>query len=205
MRTVLAILMIGLVASPALAILDDGINSLGVYFDSDGNIDCLDPPTLFVTHNMYFIVAHPTPANLSGYEFAWRFDPPIEASAIVMETVLPPGAMNIGKENSLLVSFANGLVTAEATVLARCTFILLDTVPTETYITVGPATPARLPGHAAILGAMEPGLTVMALRENGGAIDAEGWAVPGVASLDCLPHGEPVDPATWGGIKALYR
>ncbi len=76
MKKFAILLALSMIASSAFAIMDDGISSLGVYFDNTGNINCF-APTPGVPFNVYFIVANPAVANMGGFEFAWRFAPPV--------------------------------------------------------------------------------------------------------------------------------
>ncbi len=84
-----------LTTSPALALLDYSPNSLGCYFDNDGNYLCF-APTPGAPFNVYFILANPDVENLGGFEFGWRCEPEIVPAPFVLNSVLPPGAINSG-------------------------------------------------------------------------------------------------------------
>ena len=93
------------------------INSLGVCFDPDGELNCYGPCP-FTPFNVYFILAHPTAADLGGYEFAWRFSPPRSPPHHPEQDPSYPGSRERrAATTNLLVTVPGGLVTTEATVL----------------------------------------------------------------------------------------
>lgn len=206
MKFVVIFAMVSVFAVPAVALVDDGINSLGVCFDADGELNCYGPSP-FTPFNVYFILAHPTAASLGGYEFAWRFSPPLVPAPFILSRTLVPGAVNAGRDDNLLVTVPGGFVTTEATVLATFSLITLAQVHEGEFITVGPATPASLPGQAAFTGFLDAAPTAVAYHgvPDWATIDPQGWVVPGVAALWCVSPGPAVETATWSEVKSLFR
>lgn len=217
MKTVIAILlscmlalsfMLALscmLATPVLALMDEGVNSLGVYFEPSGDSNCCNP-VRFAPFNVYFVLAHPTAAKLAGYEFAWRISP-LDPAPIILSKTFAPGAVNAGLETNLLVTIAGGLATTEATVLVSYSLMALSPIDFS-YVTVGPATPAAVPGHAACFGLMDTAPTAMAFHGVPGwaTLDSEGWVVPGVAQLGgCTGPPPAAMAATWSAVKSLFR
>jgi hypothetical protein len=207
MKKYLTLLMICLWSTTSFALIDDGINSLGAYFDPAGDVNCLAPAP-FVQFSIYWILANPVVASLGGFEFAWAFSPAPAAAPIIIGTTLPINALNIGTNNNLIVGLGSGLITSDATTLVRFDLIATASFPPETYITVGPATPATIPGHAATNDFNNPGDVVpMNFSTVDGVnviIDPQGWVRPGVAKMSC-PGPIATETATWGNVKSLYR
>ncbi len=205
----LALLVICILCTgPVFAIVDDDINSLGAYFDDDGNVWCMTPSPA-VPFNLYWILAHPIAENLGGYEFAWAYSPDIVPAPFVLGVTLPPDALNIGSSYNLIVGLGSGLVTSEATVLAVFNLMVLTTVPPQTYVTAGPPTPASLPGHAATNDFADPAniipMTFNFVNDGWVTINGDGWTEPGIARFTG-PCGTPaVESTTLGRIKALFR
>lgn len=207
MKKYLALLTICLWSTASFALIDDGVNSLGAYFDPAGDINCLAPAP-FVPFHIYWILANPVVANLGGFEFAWTFSPMPASLPIISSLTLPVNALNIGTNSNLIVGLGSGLITTDATTLATFEVIALAAFPPETYITVGPATPASIPGHAATNDFTNPGDVIpMNFSTVDGInviIDPQGWVRPGVAKMSC-PGPIATETATWSNVKTLFR
>ena len=207
MKKFAILLALSMIASSAFALVDDGTSSLGFYFDNAGDTNC-SAPAPFVPFQAYFIVANPEVANMGGFEFAWRFAPAPAAMPIIQNFVLPPQALNIGTNFNIIVGLGNGLVTSEATVLVRIDMILLSAMDPETYVQVGPATPASHPGHAAYNNFADPAqiINMNFATVNGidNTVGLDGWVVPGVAKMSC-PGPVATESETWSGVKALFQ
>jgi hypothetical protein len=77
----------------------------------------------------------------------------------------------------------------------------MHVAPYTGALQLGPATPAALPGHAALADATNP-WDIRPLT-FGVPIDDEGWTVDGVARFgDCTVGATS---ATWGSVKSLFR
>jgi hypothetical protein len=204
-RIVLA-LTLCLTTGSAFALMDDGISSLGIYFDSTGDYNCAAPAP-FVPFNLYFIIARPEVANMGGFEFAWRFEPAPTVMPIITALTLPPNALNIGTDYNLIVGLGSGLITTEATIVATANLILLSAIPPDTYLQAGPATPASHPLHAAYNNFDDPAqiidLNFSTVDGVNVVIDAAGWVVPGVFRFSC--PGIALESETWSGVKALFE
>jgi hypothetical protein len=202
MKTWIASIAVCLLVQPAVALLDDGQDSLGCYFDDQGNSNCFDP-TPGVPFSLYFILASPNYDWIGGYDFGWRFDPPMDPEPSILGLVLPPTSLNIGGPQDIMVSIGLGLVGSPATVLATCTVMTLGPVSLGQGVAVGPATSPTIPNHASYTpyenGAITNPMRYSTLPEG----EASGWCV--VATLDCAAQVVAVEAATWGAVKALYR
>lgn len=195
-------LMIG---SQAFAILDDGDNSLGVYFDAGTfEVNCYDPiPN--VPFTMYFVLANCTEDILGGFEFSWTFDPDPVGTYFTLNTLLPPNALNIGDSNNFIVGIGTPYPTSEATVLVEMS-LLFVIAPLEAYVTLGPSIPASIEGRAAFVSG-ESVLFPMNFSTVDGVnviVDEMGWVRPGVARIPC-PGPIATEKAAWGSVKALFK
>ncbi len=206
-KLLLALSLVAMMAGSAFAIMDDGDSSLGVYFNATGDVNCF-VPTPATPFNVYFIMANPGVQNMGGFEFGWRFSPAVVPAPFILGTTLPPQALNIGNNENFIVGLGGGLITSEATVLVTLNMMVLSAVNPETYIQVGPATPASIPGHAAFNDFNNPAnIQPMNFATVDGVdvvVNAQGWVVPGVAKMSCQG---PIatESATWGSVKALFE
>jgi hypothetical protein len=207
MKKFAILLALSMIASSAFAIVDHGTSSLGFYFDNTGDVNCF-APTPFVPFTAYVIIANPTVSNMGGFEFSWRFNPQPAAPPIITAFTLPPQALNIGTNNNVIVGLGGGLLTSEATVICSISMIATAAIPADTYIQVGPATPASHPLHAAYNNFANPAeivdLNFSTVDGVQNVINAQGFVVPGVARMACAG---PIatETETWSGVKALFQ
>lgn len=194
-----------LIGSQASAILDDGPNSLGVYFDAPTfETNCVDfSPT--VPFEMYFVLANCTEELIGGFEFSWAFDPDPAGLYFILNTTLPPNALNIGDNSNFIVGIGSPYPTSEATVLVWMQIMFVAPV-VEANITVGPSVPASIPGYTAFVSGNSELFTMNFSTVDGVyvEVDDQGWVRPGVARTPC-PGPIAVEQAPWGTVKALYK
>lgn len=183
---------------------DGGTNSLGVYFDADTFTRNTIAPTPFVGFHMYFVLANCQWPAISGFEFSWQLDPvPSESQCLVFAATLPPGGENLLSGQSFVVTLPAPLPTGAAVVLADVA--LFPFVPDiQTHVRVGPVGSASIPGRGAIANGSGP--VQLAPLEFAAAgcgdvyIDAEGWTVPGIATINLPPPA--VNCIGWGNLQA---
>ncbi len=208
MKTLARFVICILLAGPAFAIIDDGTNSLGAYFDPNGEQPPCFTPTPATPFHVYWILANSPFENLGGFEFAWAIVPELVPAPMVLDLALPPNALNIGDNYNLIVGLGSGLITSEATTLA--TYTLMTIGPTSSnFVTVGPATPASIPGHAVSgtfdnTNAIAP-MNFSTVDDVNVIIDDTGWVVPGVAGFNCPGGPIAAESATWSNVKTLFR
>jgi hypothetical protein len=130
MKRTVVLFAICLWVGTSFALLDDGTNSLGAYFDADGNVNCF-VPTPATPFNVYWILTNPVAANLGGFEFAWAFAPDVVPAPLILDVTLPPNALNIGTSTNLIVGLGDGLVTTNATTLVVLNMMALTPVDPE--------------------------------------------------------------------------
>jgi hypothetical protein len=202
-KTLLIAALVVLVVPTASALIDDGEDSLGIYFDAEGDVTCFDP-TPGEPFTVYFILVHPQEHCIGGFEFSWRFEPPLDPAPAIYDLVLPPNSLNIGDEQNIIVGVGGAWVVPEpAVVLASCTVMTYAEVPEGQGIAVGPPTPASIQGHALYHSCYATGdlyeFNYSTVPEN----HPVGWWT--VASLDCDFDVVATRSATWSAVKALYE
>jgi hypothetical protein len=180
----------------------DGPNTLGAYFDAEGLIDCARPAPN-VPFDLYWILTNAEADTLFGFEFGWAYDPEITPEPLILEWTVPPGMLSECTAHNLLVYLAYGYPTSDVTILTHMRMLSFTPLPDLAYITVGPATPPSIPGHASILyaGTTEPVPLDFAGVDE---VDDQGWSVPGVAQIN-VSCTTPVETQTWGAVKALFK
>jgi hypothetical protein len=206
-KLLLALSLVAMMAASASAVVDHGTSSLGVYFNPGADVNCF-APTPATPFNVYFIMANPAVGNMGGFEFGWRFSPAVVPAPFILSTTLPAQALNIGTNTNFIVGLGGGLVTSEATVLVTLNMMVLAAVAPETYVQVGPAVPASIPGHAAFNDFSNPAdirpMNYATVDGVNVVVDASGWVSPGVAKMSCQG---PIatESQTWSGVKALFQ
>lgn len=209
MKMLVVFLVLGIMSSGSLAfgILDEGENSLGVYFDHGTfELNCTDAP-FAVPFSMYFVMANCTQSSIGGFEFAWAVDPEPAQPLIPLAVVLPPFALNIGDNYNFIVGVGEPLATGPATVLVEIQLLNLDS-DLVSFITVGPAIPASIPGQTAFVDGIDYDIllpmnysTLDGVYVN---LDENGWVRPGIGMFSC-PGPVAVESSPWGSVKALFN
>ncbi len=206
-RIVLLSLAALFIGNTALAIVDTGENSLGVYFDA-GTFEenCIDAPYLEF-FSMFFVMANCTQPSIGGFEFAWAIDPDPAGQVLIVSAVLPLQALNIGDNFNFIVGLGTPLATGPATVLVELQ--LFSVIPDLMgHITLGPVTPSSIPGRTAFVDGIDYEILLpMNYSTLDGVIvnlDNNGWVRPGVATFSC-PGPVAIEQSSWGSVKALFN
>ena len=202
MKTVLALLLVGLMATSAFAVLDPEPNMMGLYFDPSADSNCLTvgaSSPFFV----YVCVTNPTAGAIDAYEFGYEFEVPagFETSIFRLATTIAAGAANgvdVGISGPLggdvIVGLATPLPGGEVVVVHAFQYMLL--APMAVDIFLGDSSTPSLPG----------GLPV--IQEAGGDLMTVGTSTGGPSIPVASINGEcvvAVESNTWGGVKSLYR
>jgi len=206
MKKLIALLVIALMASNAFALMDDGVNSLGVYFDETFDANCMDVPDANTQVVSYWVLANCAQPSMGGFEFMWGYDPAPAVDPFVLSTTLPAGALNIGDPPfEFIVGLGVPLVTSEATVLVTQT-ALWTVPPTEMLqIMAGPVENASIPGVPVFNDGTDPGLLfpmTFSTLTGEHQPDADGFL--SVGSIGC-PGPVATDNTSFSNLKALYR
>lgn len=181
------------------AACDGADNCLGIYFDEGEWTQNCDEPDLLTMEHVYFVLQNCTFDAIAGYEFGWRYAPEPAQPPLIVGAYLPGMEPWLTDYHNVIYGVWPPLVTTGPVVLMDLT--LWHVVSYAGDLQLGPATPATLPGYAALndynnLWDIRP-------LNFGVPVDDEGWTVDGVARFgDCAV---PTTTATWGGVKSLFR
>jgi hypothetical protein len=191
-------------------------NEVGLYVEPDGT-----GPTgttiMGAPVDVYLVLTRPTDVDGSGeafvsvygFECTLTFDPVPNNDLLLLDTVLPPGSIDIGRYKDInegFLEFIVGttisspvLVDNEAAVMVTFTFMNLGSGITE--VSLGPIEGNQsIPGQMAFLGGPEESghpYYLTAMYSMGGSHDAAVFAFNGEAVA--------VDIESFGSVKALFR
>lgn len=205
-RCILASLMASLplmVASAlALEICDDTPNCVGIYFDEGVYEDnCLLRASPFVLHDFYFVVKSCDLDQIGGFELAWRMEPQ-QSIAPVTDVVQPQGLAQTLDPYNMIARFEEPVVGSDPFVLAQIS-LLFFTEPYVLYFYTGPSEPATMAAHAVIFSGDD--LADPIPLHLGTTTGEDGWTDNPVAAAGGPCSPDPIESATWGSVKALYR
>lgn len=183
----------------AQATCDGADNCLGIYFDQGQWTQTCVEPVLFTPFHIYFVLQNCTFEAIGGIEFGWRYAPPPSPTPIITSAVFFGPGPCFGPLYNIIYGMGAPIPIDGPVVIVDFTLIL--TAPVVTEIQFGPATPASLPGHAAINDWYHPENIVP--LDFGAPVDGDGWTIEGVAKLGDCPV--PVESAAWSDVKALFK
>ncbi len=185
MRTLLALLMVVAIAVPAFAAGNPNIAAY-VTFDAGAEVSRVDPAAY--SAGMVYICLKNIDAGFTTVSFAVAIDAGVSAPAAW--TSLLPGGLAIGDYATGITLSSTDCMVGEYVCLASGSMFYLG-VPGTVSIVDHPDYPRW------VVDCLD-GVDFYCLEMNGGVL------------MDPVPTGEdcsvsPVEDATWGGIKALYR
>lgn len=186
----ITLLILALLTSAALAVIDEDDNVIGLYFDTDGNTDCLESVSPNSQVPCYIILTHPTFSELNGFELGFDYG----SELIHLGTTLAVSdALNVGSDGNLVVGFGSPLYTDEATMLATLNMMYLDPAGTPTTLTLHGSNPSSLDAaYPSVL--LDDGVII-----STGLHDSHmNFQMNGICGFE--------DQAKeWGGVKSLFR
>lgn len=196
MKTLLAALLTLALAVPAFGLVDDGIDSFGIYFDETGDANSLDPVAPNSVIDAYFIIANPTAPTLRGWEVFvnWGGLLPLSVEYRGMNPLDIYADMD-----KFIVGLAFPMGGGESYVLAKVTLLVPDTAPT--LIHAGPAEPASIEGVPVYA---DGTLALIPMVFSTVEVDQAGWTVHGLAAVNAQG---PVatESQSWSNVKALFE
>jgi hypothetical protein len=190
MKKLVVLLMAMLVASVAFAQIDPDTNMMGVYFDTEAMVPCLDDlaPNTFVTANL--CIVNPDFANIKGFECTMT----VNGSIFAQAPVLPAGGLNVGSGDNYLVGF--DVVPAEPVVILMSlpflafggpvTFDLGPSVPSSGVLGLPMVAVVDSEGMSSLVYTgytTVDGLRVAAINDGCGVVDTENVSFDGIKSL----------------------
>ena len=143
-RTLLKVLLLGaalLSATTAQAVIDENDDTMGLYFDTDGDTDCLDSVALLSQVPCYIVLTHPTFSELHGFEVGFDYGSEL---ALMGTELAHDQALNVGSAGNLIVGFGSPTYTEEATLLATLNLMYMDPAGQPATITLRGTSPSSL-------------------------------------------------------------
>lgn len=198
MKKLVVLVLAGLMVAGIASAQDDGINSLGVYFDAGTYNVHQTTATVGGYVPMNVVMKNADFPALMGYEFALSLS--TAPTMFLGELLQGSGAINVGNDPyEYIVGLDAPLATGEATLLATINILAGFG---ETIITLKGADPNS------ILGSNGPALLLPADLIIAGGV-AAGYDETGMPNPCASINGAEVivstDDASWDQVKSLYR
>ncbi len=140
MKKMLILLLSLFVASSAFAVVDQDPNMLGLYFDLNGDSNCLEGVAPYATVDMYVLLTNPTMPTIGGFEFGYD----VTGSAITLGTVFEGSALDVGGAGNHIVGLGSPLETSEATLLGTISVLYTDGTLAPVYFTLTGTQPSSI-------------------------------------------------------------
>jgi hypothetical protein len=133
MKKLVVLLAVSLMATSAFALLDPDANSLGVYFDTNGDVTSIAPALGFPPppYQMYLILANPTFAAVNGFECTLEVT---GGAHVIVGTVFPNAGINVQTAPQYAAGWDVPQPTSAATILATFTMNSYANVPGEVFL-----------------------------------------------------------------------
>ncbi len=199
MKKLVVLLLVSLMATTAFAGIDPDPDMLGVYFDTDANMNCTTA-TPNVPFPAYITITNPTSAEVHGLECGYEVVVPAGMDGLFFRlgNSLPAGAVDLGNSDDKLigdyvVGLASPLPGNGAVQFVSWNLMLLGAFPVDIFL--GPST----------IQSIDDGLPAY---EIGGAIRSLGLATGGVGTPVASINGDcpvAVEEASFGSVKSLFR
>ena len=204
MNYLLLISFLCLFAFSASGVLDPTPNILGVYFDQNADVRCINSPAS-VPFFTYLILTNPTPAAVNAYECGLEFRVPegMEGLFFQLSSNIANGeveGIDVGVNDALggdyIVGLAEPVPTRPATILHSWQHMLLAVFPVEIYL--GASSAPSIPGEYPVIQDADGSILFQA-----GLLLWPGYPVGGVNDASLCPF--PVEARSFGSLKSLYR
>lgn len=197
MKTLVIVFLAFLIPVAALAVIDPDPDLLGIYFDTQADINCLqvDAGRPFYA---YVILTNPTFAGIEAFEFGYEneFDSSYYGMLAQLGAELPPGAINVGDGDATTGNYVVGLASpvppSAATILVTWQYLVLDKFLVLMYL--GPSSPSS--GDDGLPVVQSAG-TLASVETPTGNVNLPVAAING-------PCGE-IEGLEWGTFKSTFR
>ncbi|MFH1844260.1 MAG: hypothetical protein ABIF77_13735 [bacterium] len=188
------LLCLFVIAAPPFSGADPGTDGVGIYFDLDGQVNCLDVPP-FTPVNCYVIATNvSSPGGVLGYAFTIA-----TAGPFLLGNYTQP-CINIIGWPDIACGLSAPYPWAPTIVLISVSFMVMS--PEPVYLSVLPYSfGSVIPGFPVYEDGDAPG-TYRALFPAAGQGPGGEWLPVACVNGDCPV---PTESETWGGLKALYR
>ncbi|PID78762.1 hypothetical protein CSA17_06090 [bacterium DOLJORAL78_65_58] len=193
MKKLVFLLMAILVAGSAFAVVDTDTNSMGFYFDEEGNMPTIEVPNPYTPITGYILIANPDFGLLNAFEVGMILDGPY----IALEVTLPVPGLNIGDANNMLVGYGTPILVEGDVVLAATVTFLYSDPSQPLFIELTNSTPDSTPEFPGLPSAVVNGDAEQLIPLALSAFEAPAAAINGSV---VATHSTTLD-----NIKSLYR
>jgi hypothetical protein len=185
-----------LIAFPAQAATAD--NTLGVYFDEQASMVCVEGIVPYALLPVYVILSNPTMDMLYGFEFGITVTgPPLVFSTFTHPCGISVDPVDLGDVH---VSCSVGVPGVANTVLASMEWMLMTTSTDPTLIFLHNAANPSQPGEWPLIHLADGSLVPTGVNA---ILDMGVTAAISSGSDICYPL--PVGEHSWEAVKSLYR
>ncbi|MEN8005466.1 MAG: hypothetical protein ABFS42_00500 [Candidatus Krumholzibacteriota bacterium] len=203
MKKLMVLLLACLTATSVLAVIDPDPDSIGIYFDTAAEDNCLIVPA-GIPFMAYLILTNPTAPAINAYEFGLENVVPAGMESLFYRLATTPGnrvwaGPPIPGNNHLGGDFVVGLpysiVAEPATILHSWQYMFLEYMPVEMYL--HQSSNPSIPGVYPIVQNAEGSILMQVYQSSGGP------DIPvATVNTDCVVG---VEGASFGSVKALFR
>ena len=149
MKKLLLLLVTMLVATSAFAVLDPEPDRMGLYFDLEADVSCLEDVAPFSTHDMHLILTRPTADMIYGFEAGHTMD---GQGLILGLTFAVPNNFWYELPDNIFCGYGAPQPTSLATLLVTFNVMYLDTYLGPLNFTLHGTTPSSMdPAYPTIL------------------------------------------------------
>ena len=190
MKTITTLLLALLLATSASAIIDPDPDHIGLYFDLEADMFCIDGVYPLEMKDLYLILTNPSFEYVYGFEAGLSWEGLVDVLSVEINN---PQALNVGTTTNLIVGFGTPLPTEPATLLATWQVLYLEMEGDVVFFDLHGSEPSSIDPlyPAVVIGDGE----VMALGTSGGTSPE--------AQINWC--GSPVDRVSFDRSKSLYR
>ena len=124
MKTIQATMVVLLMATCAFAVVDPDPNSIGLYFDENADVTCLDGVALHELVTIFIILTRPTEDVIWGFELGYDL---VGDALCVHNEINDSGTCPTTDDpGNIIWGFFSPLPTSEATILATQIYLNMD-------------------------------------------------------------------------------
>ena len=194
MKKMIILWMALLMASSTFAMVDTDPDMMGMYFDEDADLPCLDGATPYSTHTLFLIITNPSFELLFGWEAGYD----LLGSAQVLSTGLPPEQLPLdvgGNPGNHIVGFGEPMIMGPVNTVAVMMVLYTDTESSPVDFMLHGADPGSLPGDLPVVLLADGVLMTLGLSAEDGLVAQINGGCQVVAT----------ENLSFDGIKSLYR
>jgi len=194
MKKLIILLMIMAMASFAFAQVDTDLDMMGMYFDVDADMPCLDGVDPYTTQVIFIMITNPSFELLFGWEAGYD----LLGSAQVLSTELPPDQLPLdvgGSPGNHIVGFGEPMIMGPVNTVAVISVLYMDTELGPLDFMLHGADPGSLPGDLPVVLLADGVLMTLGLSAADGL----------VAQINGGCQVVSTENLSFEGIKSLYR